>query len=235
MGEKCYRGTSVLIKRILVLCEGQTEETFVNRLLAPHLQKFDLYITPIVLVTKKIKAGKEFHGGVGSYAQIRQDVLNLLADTNAVCITTLLDYYGLPSDFPGKSNVKGQTPHERVKFLETAFAQDINCPRFRPYLSLHEFEALLFVQPQEIVAVVEAKLGRQGFGDLSRYSSPEEIDEGHLTHPSARIRQALPRYNKVLHGIRIAERIGLPAMRAQCPHFASWLNDLEELNASAES
>ena len=51
------------MKRILILCEGQTEETFVNRILAPHLQSFEKVAIPKILVTKKAKSGYEFHGG----------------------------------------------------------------------------------------------------------------------------------------------------------------------------
>ncbi len=50
--------------RILVLCEGQTEETFVKRILAPHLDSCGKTVTPILLVTKKVKTGAVFSGGV---------------------------------------------------------------------------------------------------------------------------------------------------------------------------
>lgn len=217
------------MKRILILCEGQTEETFVTRVLAPHLSQFDKLIIPTGLVTKKIKSGQEFQGGITSYSRVRRDVYNLLHDSNAICITTMLDYYRLPPDFPGKATLSATTPYDRVAHLEAAFAQDINHPRFRPYLMLHEFEALLFVQP----SVIPGALGRDpadvSFKNIGQFNSPEEINEGQDTHPAARITQVLPEYRKALHGPLIAERIGLPNLRARCPHFAAWLNYLEAL------
>lgn len=66
-------------------------------------------------------------------------------------MTTLIDYYGLPADFPGVSTLPDASPHQKVAHLEQAFAQDIGDARFLPYLMLHGFEAFLFVQPEFIV------------------------------------------------------------------------------------
>jgi len=217
------------MKRILILCEGQTEETFVSRILAPHLQRYDKIAVPKVLVTKKVKSGHEFQGGITSYAHLRRDLGNLLRDTAAACITTLLDYYGLPADFPGKNTLRGRTPYERVACLEQAFAADIDNPRFLPYLMLHEFEALLFVDLQAVIEVLASPLTPRQFGDLRRFCGPEEINEGEQTHPAARLQQHLRSYRKPLHGPLAAERIGLSRIRTQCPHFEGWLKRLETL------
>ncbi|MCS7020913.1 MAG: DUF4276 family protein [Gemmatales bacterium] len=217
------------MKRILILCEGQTEETFVTRLLKPHLNQFDKEPIPTILVTKKLKSGHEFQGGITSYTRVRRDVYHLLRDSNAVCITTMLDYYGLPADFPGKKTLSAQTPYDRVAHLELAFAQDIDNPRFRPYLMLHEFEALLFVQPAVIPEALGVSPAGVTFNNITQFNSPEEIDDGQQTHPAARIKQVLPSYRKALDGPRIVERIGLGQIRARCPHFHEWLSYLERL------
>ncbi len=217
------------MKRVLILCEGQTEETFVTRILAPHLLGYSITATPKVLVTKKVKSGYEFKGGITSYQHVRRDVQNLLHDTAAVCVTTMLDYYGLPGDFPGKSTLPGAAPHRRVEYLENTFAQDINNPRFLPYLMLHEFEALLFVDLSAVGDALARSVTLQNFGDLSRFSNPEEINEGTQTHPAARLQRALPGYRKPLHGPLAVERIGLINIRARCPHFDAWLRRLEAL------
>ncbi|HXK43860.1 MAG TPA: DUF4276 family protein [Anaerolineae bacterium] len=217
------------MKRVLILCEGQTEETFVTRILAPHLLGYNIVTTPKVLVTKKVKSGYEFKGGITSYPHVRRDVQNLLRDTAAVCVTTLLDYYGLPDDFPGKSTLPKATPYQRVEYLENAFAQDIANQRFLPYLMLHEFEALLFVDLSAVGDALARAVTPQSFGDLSRFSTPEEINEGKQTHPAARLQRALPGYRKPLHGPLAVERIGLPNTRARCHHFDAWLRKLEAL------
>lgn len=217
------------MKRVLILCEGQTEETFVTRLLAPHLAPHGIFAIPKVLVTKKVKSGGEFQGGITSYHQVRRDVQNLLHDTAAVCITTLLDYYGLPADFPGKSTLQGVTPHQRVAYLESAFAHDINRQRFLPYLMLHEFEALLFVDLTAVTDVLARSVPLTAFGNWQRFATPEEINDGQQTHPAARLKRGLPGYRKPLHGPLAAGRIGLPALRTRCPHFNEWVSQLEAL------
>ena len=217
------------MKHILILCEGQTEQTFVKRVLAPHFQHFDKHITPIVLKTKKEKSGGKVRGGVSSYAKIRSDIRGLLRDRHATCVTTMLDYYGLPGDFPGKNSIPRGTPYDRVEHLEQAFAEDIEDRRFVPFLMLHEFEALLFVDLSVVREMVTDSGGSQGSAHLPDVSNPEEINDGQDTHPSARLKQLVPGYGKVLHGPRAVERIGLVRIRNQCPHFDGWLKKLEAL------
>ena len=90
------------MKRILILVEGQTEETFVRDLLMPHLAQFGIYPTPVLVETKRDETGLKYKGGVSNYRKIKRDVMRLLHDTNAVAVTTMLDFYGLPHDFPGR-------------------------------------------------------------------------------------------------------------------------------------
>ncbi len=61
--------------------------------------------------------------------------------------------------------------------------------------------------------------------------SPELIDDGANTAPSKRIIALIPQYGttKRARGPLIAAAIGLPAIRAKCPHFDAWIKRLEEL------
>jgi hypothetical protein len=218
------------MKRIHVLVEGQTEETFIREVLGIHLLEHYVHLTPILLTTKRIKSGKTFKGGVTSYNKIRRELYKLLKDSSVVAVTTMLDYYALPEDFPGRDILRPGTCYQRVQHLEQAFQQDVAHPRFIPFLMLHEFEALLFVGPHHIAEafperdVVEALISVK-----AAFASPEEINEGRTTHPSERIRQLVSGYRKRLHGALIANRIGLKQMRHECPHFDQWVNRLESL------
>ena len=84
--------------RVHVICEGQTEETFIKELLAKQFESRDLYFFPTLI-------GTQFHRG----GNVRADRLvhalktKLLGDTNSYC-STFFDYYGLPRDFPGKED-----------------------------------------------------------------------------------------------------------------------------------
>jgi hypothetical protein len=62
--------------------------------------------------------------------------------------------------------------------------------------------------------------------------TPEEINERPQFAPSKRIETLFPSYKKNLHGPATAGRIGLNRIRAECPHFASWLSKLEAFAAT---
>lgn len=220
------------MKRVLILVEGQTEERFVNRVLAPQLLKHEIVAIPTIVVTKRAKGGQQFKGGVLSYQQVRGDLLRLLGDSSACAVTTMLDYYGLPGDFPGRSTLPPElrTPEDRVRHVEHELAQELADRRFIPYVSLHEFEALLFSEPAEFDSQFPGRRGGQLVAKIrNEFGSPEEIDEGAETHPAKRLLKLFPDYHKATVGPILAGRIGLEKMRAQCPHFNSWVTKLERV------
>ena len=103
--------------------------------------------------------------------------------------------------------------------------------RFLPHIQPHEFEALVFT---DIEAFVEVEQRWQAFLEPCRQArvaaeSPEHINDGSETHPSARLQGFRPRYIKPLHGVALIERIGLDRIRAECAHFDVWLSRLEAL------
>lgn len=220
------------MKRILALVEGQTEEAFIMKVLAPHLQARQISIQPVIIATKRVKAGGKFKGGVTSYGQFERDLKNLLRDRGAALITTMIDYYALPRDFPGQvEEIPRMTCYERVEFLENTLRDaHAGVRHFLPYLSLHEFEALLLTGPEEVAAPFPAPEAAARLAEIvGRVESPEEVNDGPDTHPAARLDALLARrYRKLVHGPTIAERIGLARMRQSCPHFDAWVSRLEE-------
>jgi hypothetical protein len=213
-----------------ILVEGQTEGTFVRDVLAPHLHTFGVYLNPVVALTKRVKSGLKFKGGVPGYVKLRGELCRLLNDTSAVAVTTMMDYYGLPGDYPGADSIPRRgSCYDRVAHLEKALQEDLQNPRFLPYLSLHEFEALLFVAPELIETTVEDHGVADRLAALA--ASPEEVNDGPDTHPAARLLAAVPKYRKALHGPLIVGRIGLPAIRQRCPHLHTWISRLEQLGA----
>lgn len=229
-----------MTRRVKILVEGQTEETFVNKVLSPHLQSRSLILTPILVTNKQTKhrshlergqPGRRFKGGVVTYQHVKRDVRNILGDRGLTAVTTMIDYYQLPSDFPGVAKLPHTDCYARVRHLEQAFSDDIDNSRFHPFFTLHEFEALLFSAPHFIVASPDTPPGSSNrLGAIrQQYKTPEEINEGPDTHPAERIRKEFKGYRKPLHGVLIAQRIGLEGMRQECPHFAEWLSWLESL------
>ncbi len=215
------------MKRILILVEGQTEEQFVSSILQEYFMQAQCYLQPVILRTKRTGAGQIYKGGVSTYDRIRREVVNLLADTSVCAVTTMLDYYGLPDDFPGKAKLMPSwNAIQKVQHLEDAFSQDIGNPRFLPYLSLHEFESLLFSDIDCLIGYLKSQ-SAVNLRSLQRLRNkpPEEIDEN--TPPSHHIRNAYASYKKVIDGIMIARQIGLQTMLDKRQHFENWVNQLQ--------
>ncbi len=180
--------------------------------------------------TKKTAGAQDFKGGLTSYSsQIRPDILRLLNDNSAETITTMLDYYGLPNDFPGYSaKSKNITPQEKLAELETAFANDINSRKFIPYLQFHEFEALLFSDPEIIDKNIIGENKQQQLNRILRAFgvNPELINDSPQTAPSKRLFSLYPDFKKTVNGITIAKEIGLEKLREKCSHFDEWIGKL---------
>lgn len=217
----------VELSKLLILCEGQTEGRFVDRLIAPHLCALGKLIIPTLLTTRRNSPRGKGKGGVSSYAKIRRDVLNLLQDTSARLVTTILDYHRLPHDFPGKAGLPSGSMHRRIAHLGKAWADDIGDDRFLPYLSSPEFEALLLSSPEVICEHFGDLRRPRDFAFLQEVATPEELNDNPNTHPSRRILNIFPEYGKAKDGPQIAEKIGLATIRQKCPHFSRWLAALE--------
>lgn len=217
------------IRKALILVEGQTEETFIKEVLSGFMPT-GIFLQPVIVATKRVNSGGKFKGGVPSYPRVRNEVMRLLADSSAVRVTTMLDYYALPSTFPGRAQPQGGTSTERARSVETAWEMDIGHPHFHAYLSLHEFEALLFSEPAVIAqSFAKPELESDLVAIRSAFATPEEINDHPDTAPSARLEKLYPRYNKPFFGTLIAQRIGMAAMMDKCPHFADWVHFLRTL------
>jgi len=219
--------------RLLMLVEGQSEELFVRGALASHLARYGVHVQPIVLWTKRLPRGGGFRGGVSNWNQIRRNLLPLIGDGNA-WVSTLLDFYGLPEDFPGMAESVGASdPREKVIALQERFAAELNHQRFIPFFALHEFEAWLFSAPD----AVEAHFGKAHLADkvsaaVLQAGSPELINHGPDTHPKARLRAWTGDYKEIRDSPALLEKIGIAAIRAACPHFGGWLNRLQALGGA---
>jgi hypothetical protein len=218
-------------RRVLILVEGQTEERFTKQALYPHFLSRGIYLTPTILVTKRVKDGPSFKGGVTSFSHFERDLRRLLYGSGDALVTTLLDFYGLPDDFPGMAD-RSQlaSPRDRVRHVEAAIHTHFgNHPRLLPFLALHEFETWLFSDPAVLPSVMADRTRETELqATLEEYGSPEAINERPEQAPSKRILRVFPGYRKPLHGPIAAQRIGLDGIRQACPHFSEWMDKLEK-------
>ncbi|WP_295143244.1 DUF4276 family protein [uncultured Campylobacter sp.] len=223
------------MRRVYIICEGQTEEKFIKDVFIPHFnfEQKDIYITPFCSKTS-ICNDKVHKGGGLSYSKIKQEVLNLLRRQDNPYVTTMFDYYALDTNFPGRNQLNAIPDiYKKVKHLEEKFKDDINSifsnNRFFPYIQPHEFESLLFSDINEIVKAdpgwnKKAALISSLSKIVNEYPNPEEINNSPNTSPSHRLVEILnlPQYRKVLHGTAIAKNIGIENIRQKCRHFDEW-------------
>lgn len=211
--------------RVHVFVEGQTEETFVRELVQAPFASGNVAMNPIL-----IRTGPFGKGGVVSYAKVRWQIQHKCREDRSAWVTTMIDLFRLPNDFPGMSRASDNSdPIERAIYLEREFGSDIGESNFIPNFIVHEYEALLFTDPDAFSnwflpsAANELKEQRQLF------KTPEYINDNPQGAPSKRILKCCEAYQKRFHGAVIAMDIGLEAIRQECSHFDAWLDRLARL------
>lgn len=222
------------MKEVVIVGEGQTEETFVRDFLGPALANGNLFVHP-----RLIRTSPRSRGGALTPRRVMRFLRNTLRERKDTYVTTFFDLYGLRPDFPGVSRAARQPdPLERAAAVEAelhaAVIQEVGCrpERFLPHIQPYEFEALLFSDTARFAETEPAWIEFVGGLENARRAvqSPEHINDGRDTHPSARLKRlSSPRYGKVRHGTAVSGLIGLSQMRAECRHFDRWLKRLENL------
>lgn len=223
---------------VVAIVEGQTEQTFVRDHLAAHLGGRG------IAIGARLPGRVARRGGVRAWESVRGDILRTLRERRGRVCTTMFDFYGMPTDWPGRTEAARLQQDKRGPHVEHAMLEDLaadavdNFRRelFIPYVQVHEFEALLF---SDVAKIAEALSPVSGTDQkflaahldkiLAEAGQAEAINDGHETCPSRRIIDLVRPYRKPLHGPIIAGRIGLDVLRTACPHFGQWLTRLESL------
>jgi hypothetical protein len=150
----------------------------------------------------------------------------------------MIDFYGLGQGFPGTPAPRHLTNIQKVEHIESAVKDDLcdRIPDFRPdvrlipYLSLHEYEGLLFSDPDALAqALKQPNLAHRFHQVRNDFRSPEDINDGPETAPSKRVLATYSAYRKVIEGTLAARAVGITRMRQECEHFRNWLEWLEAL------
>ena len=226
------------MKRLLGHVEGETEETFVNDILAPHLTSLD-YVSVSARIVGNARQ-RDRRGGIRAWESVRNDIIRHLKQDTGAIATTFIDYYGLPQignrAWPGRADA-GHLPFaQKASTVEMALKADIqatlgkgfNINRFVPFVMMHEFEALLFSDCNAFAnSMGRPKIASALQAIRAQFATPEEINESPISAPSKRVEAIIPDYNKPLFGNIAILEIGLDAIRRECPHFHQWLTILE--------
>ena len=223
---------SKTVTRILIHVEGQTEETFVNRVLAPHLYEQGFHE-----VSARLMGNARRRGGVKPWVSVRKGILDHLREDTGRAVGLMVDYYRMPVNWPGRLEAgNATTPREMAATIESGLTEDIsrtlgdsfNPDRFTPYVMMHEFEAMLFSDSEAFARSIGHPDLAVAFQEIrDEFQTPEHIDDSPITAPSKRIQNLVPSYRKPLMGTLAALGIGMEKIREECPHFREWLGLLE--------
>jgi hypothetical protein len=221
---------------VYVVTEGYSETNFVKRVLCPYFGAQNKTILPITVVTNRDAKAKTLHkGGMDRFVKADNTIKNCLAATKGnsdVYVTTMFDFYRLPSDTPGCSEaVKISDHYEKVALIERLMTESerLDRPIYFPYIQLHEFEALLFSDLDKVADKYFDYDIEPLRRCLAEKKNPELINDGEETAPSKRIMKCIPDYDKATTGVAILEAIGLDTLRTKCRHFNEWIAKLEAI------
>ena len=220
--------------RLNFIVEGQTEETFVNRMITSHLATYSINVS-VRCVTTGRKQGHVFRGGMPSYHKIKNDIVGWLSEDKESYLTTFFDFYGLTNDFPGYQDaISKVTIEQKLRCVQDSLAEDIDNIRLIPYIQMYEFETLLYsdiLTLDETMQMYSFKSKSNQLNEIIKcYTSPEEINNNPKTAPSKRLLKLYEGYEKITHGCDAAELIGLSLIRQKCYWFHQWMNRLEALS-----
>lgn len=232
------------MKRLHFLVEGPTEREFVDNILSPHLCGFDkICDARLITNSRDWQKGVFYKGGVTTYAKLKNEIVSSIKKDSSPdsYFTTMLDYYGLPNDFPGVANINGTIgARQNVGNIESLFESDILSSfqpgifsgHFVPNIMCHEFESLIFVDPNQLLNYYpERQVEVQNLCQqlVACGGDPELVNNSPVTAPSKRILAEISEYDKATAGALVTMDIGLDVLRQKCSHFDAWISKLESL------
>lgn len=218
------------MKRLIIVCEGQTEQEFCIDILQPHLNQFGIIIQNPTI--------KKTAGGIVRWATLKNQIETHLKQDQTAFVTTLIDFYGI-HPYHNYPNWLQASQHNNknigMDLMEQGMQSDIPAQfqhRFIPYIQLHEFEGLLFCD----INVFDNGFEKNEFLDynylvetINNNQNPELINDSTITAPSKRLDRIFKDYSKITHGCLIAQDIGINNIRAKCPRFDKWIDNLEKI------
>jgi hypothetical protein len=221
------------MRRVYLVVEGYTEQTFVRDILSPYLSKNSIFLEARLVGKPSQK------GGNIRFDRAKTDIGILLKQEQATFVSTMFDFFGIDKNWPGLKSINNpgisacEKAHivekETSKAIANAFPKCDPQRRFIPYIQMHEFEVLLFSNSEFLSA--EIGIENSLINDiLSQYNGlPEEINQDPERSPSKQLMRLNNCYRQVSMGTAICRAIGIDGIRTKCPHFHQWLNLLEKL------
>ncbi|MHA7129221.1 DUF4276 family protein [Algoriphagus namhaensis] len=208
------------MKRLVFIVEGDTEIILVQKHIVPYLVKLG-FTTSMHAQTITTNRKQHKKGGVTDYAKFKNEVTRTLAQGNVI-ITTLIDFFRLPNDFP-RYTTDSLLIHQIEDSIHEDFGRNTD---FIPYIQRHELEALMFSGREGFELVIDKSDQLAKIDEiLQTYPNPEDINNNPETAPSKRLIKIFG-YDKTGDGELILEMIGIDQMLEKCPRFKEWIEKL---------
>lgn len=209
--------------------------------LAPEMAHKEVYLHATLI-------GKPGHkGGNIRFDRATNDIGHFLKQRPDTYVSTMFDFFRVDKDWPGRGVIRKKiqtgttlSASEKAGILEERTREKIielfsdyhPKRRFVPYIEMHEFEAILFSDADILAQKIGVEVSQIN-KIIEPCENPEEINDDPENVPSKRLEALDRNYRKVTMGKIIAESIGIPIIREQCPHFNDWLTKLENLKHGA--
>lgn len=220
------------MKALIILVEGETEQEFINRILAPYFvsKGLNTEIRPIMI--EKSGGGH----GFSNIQHLKNTIRPVLNRVDEPIITTLIDHYGINSErkLPGYTTITITNTEERIQQMEVILQNEIQKIKayrfFIPYIQQHEFETMLFAKPENGFDLEEESIKSDIINLCSQFENIEDINCTPEGAPSKRIghifKEKGKKYSKVSDAVDIVELTGIEVILEKCPRFKNWVEKL---------
>lgn len=217
---------------VMAIVEGKTEQIFIEKLLNPYLLNKNIFIK----ATQVSKPGQK--GGDVRFTRVKKDIGIHLKQRPDTYVTTMVDYYGV-KEWPAIKDVPSRaTPSQISRVVNDAakrkiirlFSKYHAEQRFIPFMTIHEFEALLFSNSSAIAKELDVSV-EDIDSTLMEFGEPEAINNRPQKSPSKLLNKWSQNreFPKTTTGIAIAGSIGIDTIRKKCPVFNAWLKKFEAI------
>ena len=114
------------MQEVIVIAEGQTEEVFIKRVVAPIFHSQQIFLKPVLM-----KTSATAKGGAVTFDRLKLNIRNEIRRNQNIKLTTFLDLYGLDTSFPDFNQAQSiQDVYLRVEHLEQAAIYSLFSRRF---------------------------------------------------------------------------------------------------------
>ncbi len=219
---------------VFIFLEGQSEEEFCKNILKPYFEQKEIYIEFAIVSTGIKKNGTHFRGGITNYNKIKEDIRKIFNNPGYDLITTFFDFYGFLKVCPFREEIKSIGCYKRVQETEKKFNDDLNNQKFLPYLNLHEYEIIYFIDYKLTKKILADNIDKNKLKKIfTKYNNIEEINEDPSKAPSKRLQDICSSYAKLYHSQLITQKLNIEMIKSKCNHFNEWIENIEsrkELN-----